>query len=98
MDRFIPEDAFRRWTTEWKEVPEDVIGDEGELAFGEMQQTCDFLENTLLPYVPEHEIVVDLTLAPTLIALALLKLANEYTFIAFHVNKYDADNASVTYL
>jgi hypothetical protein len=98
MDRFIPEDAFRRWTTEWKEVPEDVIGEEGEQAYGELQQTCDFLENTLLPYVPDHEIVVDLTLAPTLIALALSKLAHEYTLISFHVNKYDSGDASVTYL
>ncbi|MHA1769391.1 MAG: hypothetical protein ACTSV3_06015 [Candidatus Thorarchaeota archaeon] len=98
MDRFIPEDAFRRWTTEWREIPEDVMGGEGEMEYGELQGTCDFIENALLPYVPQHEIVVDLTLAPTLIALALMRIAHEYTLEVFHVNRYDAENADITYL
>ena len=97
MDRFIPDDAFRVWTTQWKEVPEEVTGGEDELGYGNLQKTYEFLENEILNHLQAHNIIFDLTLGPTLITLAMAKLANEYSTTAFHVSRYDAEDADISY-
>ncbi len=97
MDRFIPDDEFRVWTTEWKEVPEDVMGGEQEYDYGNLQKTYEFLENEILNHLQTHNIIFDLTLGPTLITLAMAKLAHEYSTTAFHVSRYDAEDAEVSY-
>jgi hypothetical protein len=97
MDRFIPDDAFRVWTTEWKEVPELVMGGEEEFDYGSLQRTYEFLENEILNHLPAHDIVFDLTLGPTLITLAMAKIATEYSTTAFQVSTYDTADAEVSY-
>jgi DNA-binding transcriptional ArsR family regulator len=97
MDRFIPDDAFRVWTTQWKEVPEEVTGGEDELGYGNLQKTYEFIENEILNHLPAHDMIFDLTLGPTLITLAMAKLAHEYSTTAFHVSRYDAADADVSY-
>lgn len=97
MDRFIPDDAFRVWTTEWKEVPEQVMGGVDELDYGNLQKTYEFIENEILNHLPTHNLVFDLTLGPHLITLAMAKLASEYSATAFHVSTYDAEDADVSY-
>lgn len=97
LDRFIPDDAFRVWTTEWREVPDTVTGTGESLEYGDLQGTCDFLEDTLLKHLPDHDFVIDLTLGPPLVALAMAKLATEYSITAFHVSNYDVSNAEVSY-
>jgi hypothetical protein len=97
MDRFIPDDAFRVWTTIWKEVPEEVMGGVDEMDYGNLQMTYEFLENEILNHLPTHNIIFDLTLGPPLITLAMAKLATEYSTRAFHVSRYDAEDAEVSY-
>ncbi len=97
LDRFIPDDAFRVWTTEWNEVPDDVTGTGESQEYGNLQGTCDFLEDTILKYVLDHDIVIDLTLGPPLVVLAMSKLAYEYSITAFHVTSYNANNAEISY-
>ncbi len=97
LDRFIPDDAFRVWTTEWKEVPDDFTGTDESQEYGNLQGTCDFLEDTILKHIYDHNIVFDLTLGPTLLALAMAKLASEYSITAFHVTSYDINDAEVSY-
>ena len=97
MDRFIPDDAFRVWTTEWKEVPEDVMGGESEMDYGNLQKTYEFIENEILNHLPSHNLIFDLTLGPALITLAMAKLASEYSAKAFQVSRYDAEDAEVSY-
>jgi hypothetical protein len=97
VDRFIPDDAFRRWTTEWIEVPDEVIGTDDENEYGHLQGTFDFMETGIIDNIFVHDIVIDLTLGPSLIALALAKLAAEYSITAFHVTRYDRTNAEISY-
>ncbi|MHA1950488.1 MAG: helix-turn-helix domain-containing protein [Candidatus Thorarchaeota archaeon] len=97
MDRFIPDDAFRVWTTEWKEVPEEVTGGEEEPGYGNLQKTFEFLENEILKHLQSHNMIFDLTLGPTLITLAMAKLANEYSTIAFQVSRYNVEDAEISY-
>jgi len=97
MDRFIPDDAFRVWTTEWKEVPELAMGGEEEFDYGSLRRTYEFLENEILNHLPAHDMVFDLTLGPTLITLAMAKLATEYSTTAFQVSTYDTADAEVSY-
>ena len=97
MDRFIPDDAFRVWTTEWREVPEQVMGGEKDHDYGNLQKTYEFLENEILNHLSAYNIVFDLTLGPPLITLAMAKLATEYNTAAFQVSRYDASDAEVSY-
>jgi hypothetical protein len=97
LDRFIPDDAFRVWTTEWIEVPDTFTGTGESQDYGDLQGTCDFIEDTLLKHLPDHDFVIDLTLGPPLVALAMAKLATEYSITAFHVTNYDVSNAEVSY-
>jgi hypothetical protein len=97
VDRFIPDEAFRRWTTEWREVPDDLTGTDEEREYGNLQETCDFIENTILSYLPTHDMVFDLTVGPTLIALALSKLATEYSIPAFHATRYNTEESEISY-
>ncbi|MFW9975563.1 MAG: hypothetical protein ACFFDQ_09880 [Candidatus Thorarchaeota archaeon] len=97
VDRFIPDDAFRRWTTEWREVPENVTRTEDEREYGSLQMTVDFIENELLNHIQTNDIVFDLTLGPRLITLAMAKLATEYSITAFHVSTYDASDAEISH-
>ena len=97
MDRFIPDDAFRVWTTEWREVPEEVMGGEQEHDYGNLQKTYEFIENEILNHLPTHSIIFDLTLGPTLLTLAMARMAHEYSTTAFHVSRYDAADAEVSY-
>jgi DNA-binding transcriptional ArsR family regulator len=97
VDRFIPDDAFRRWTTEWIEVPDEVTGTEEETEYGHLQGTADFLEAAIIDNIFIHDMVIDLTLGPSLISLALAKLSAEYSITAFHVTRYDATNSELSY-
>ncbi len=97
VDRFIPDDAFRVWTTEWKEVPVEVMGGEGEMDYGNLQKTYEFIENEILNHIQTHNLVFDLTLGPTLITLAMAKIAHEYSTTAFQVSRYDVADAEVSY-
>jgi hypothetical protein len=97
MDRFIPDDAFRVWTTIWREVPEEVMGGVDEMDYGNLQMTYEFIENEILNHLPTHNIIFDLTLGPPLITLAMAKLATEYSTKAFHVSRYDAEDTEVSY-
>ncbi|MFW9810941.1 MAG: hypothetical protein ACFFF9_00640 [Candidatus Thorarchaeota archaeon] len=97
LDRFIPDDAFRVWTTEWVEVPDTVTGTREAQEYGDLQGTCDFIEDTLLKHLFDYDFVFDLTLGPTLVALAMAKLATEYSINAFHVTNYDASDAELSY-
>jgi DNA-binding transcriptional ArsR family regulator len=97
VDRFIPDDAFRVWTTEWREVPVEVMGGEGEMDYGNLQKTYEFIENEILNHIQSHNLVFDLTLGPTLITLAMAKIANEYSTTAFQVSRYDVADAEVSY-
>ena len=97
VDRFIPDDAFRRWTTEWREVPDEVTGTEEATEYGHLQGTVDFLEEAVVDNIFNHDMVFDLTLGPSLISLALAKLASEYSITAFHVTRYDASNSEISY-
>ncbi|MFX1481968.1 MAG: hypothetical protein ACFFCP_02145, partial [Promethearchaeota archaeon] len=65
--------------------------------YGDLQGTCDFLEDTILHHINENNFVFDLTLGPTLVTLAMAKLAREYSITAFHVSSYDAENAEISY-
>jgi hypothetical protein len=97
VDRFIPDDAFRRWTTEWIEVPDEVIGTDDETEYGHLKGTVDFMEAGIIDNIFMHDMVIDLTLGPSLITLALAKLATEYSITAFHVTRYDKTNAEISY-
>ncbi|MCK5265464.1 MAG: hypothetical protein KAR03_07640 [Candidatus Thorarchaeota archaeon] len=96
-DRFIPDDSFRVWTTEWREVPDDVTSTDDEKEYGNLQGTADFLEAAIIDNIFIHDMVIDLTLGPTLISLALAKLSAEYSISAFHVTRYDASNSEISY-
>jgi hypothetical protein len=97
VDRFIPDDAFRRWTTEWIEVPDEVTGTDDESEHGHLQAAVDFMETGIIDNIFNHDMVIDLTLGPSLITLAMGKLASEYAIKAFHVAKYDRSNAEISY-
>lgn len=97
VDRFIPDEGFRRWTTEWREVPDSITGTDEQREYGSLQETCDFIENALLTHLPANDMVFDLTLGPSLIVLALSKIAKDYSIPAFHVTLYDADNSEISY-
>lgn len=97
VDRFIPDDAFRRWTTEWIEVPDEVTGTDDVSEYGNLQGTADFLEAAIIDNIFIHDMVIDLTLGPTLISLALAKLSAEYSITAFHVTRYDVANSDISY-
>ena len=97
VDRFIPDDSFRVWTTEWIEVPDEVTGTEDETEYGHLQGTVNFLEAAIIDNIFTHDMVIDLTLGPTLISLALAKLSAEYSITAFHVTRYDAANSDISY-
>ncbi|MBN2229507.1 MAG: hypothetical protein JW779_07905 [Candidatus Thorarchaeota archaeon] len=97
VDRFIPDDAFRRWTTEWIEVPDEVTGTDDATEYGHLQQTVDFMEAAIIDNIFIHDMVMDLTLGPSLITLAMAKLSTEYSITAFHVTRYDVSNAELSY-
>jgi hypothetical protein len=97
VDRFIPDDAFRRWTTEWIEVPDEVTGTDDETEYGHLNGTVDFMEAGIIDNIFIHDMVIDLTLGPSLITLALAKLATEYSITAFHMTRYDKTNAEISY-
>ncbi|MFW9958739.1 MAG: hypothetical protein ACFFCT_11770 [Candidatus Odinarchaeota archaeon] len=96
-DRFIPDDSFRVWTTEWIEVPDNVIGADDEKEYGNLQKVVDFLESSIIDNIFIHDMVIDLTLGPSLVTLAMAKLAAEYSITAFHVTRYDKTNAEISY-
>jgi hypothetical protein len=78
-------------------VPDTFTGTGESQDYGDLQGTCDFIEDTLLKHLPDHDFVIDLTLGPPLVALAMAKLATEYSITAFHVTNYDVSNAEVSY-
>ena len=97
VDRFIPDEAFRRWTTEWIEVPDEITGTEEATEYGHLQGAVDFMEAAVIDNIFIHDMVIDLTLGPSLIALAMGKISSEYSIPAFHVTRYDATNSEISY-
>jgi hypothetical protein len=95
--RFVPEEAFRVLTTEWIQVPENVTGSDAEREYGNLQETTEFIENAMLNHIQSFNIIFDLTLGPTLLTLAMAKIASEYYTNAFRVSKYDTSSAEVSY-
>jgi len=97
VDRFIPDEAFRRWTTEWIEVPDEITGTEEATEYGHLQKAVDFMEAAVIDNIFNHDMVIDLTLGPSLISLSMGKIASEYLIPAFHVDRYDASDSDISY-
>ncbi|MFW9846914.1 MAG: hypothetical protein ACFFD6_09210 [Candidatus Thorarchaeota archaeon] len=97
LDRFIPDDAFRRWSTEWVEVEDELTGEGEPMVNGNLQGVYEKVGKELLDRITEHDIVIDLTMGPQLLVLAMSWLAHDYSIAAIHVSHYGESGAQISY-
>jgi ribosomal protein S12 methylthiotransferase accessory factor YcaO len=84
-------------TTEWLQVPDDITSADDERDYGDLQGTYEYIENAVLNHIQNFNIVFDLTLGPTLLTLAMARIAHEYSARAFRVSRYDISDSEVNY-
>ncbi|MHA2423524.1 MAG: hypothetical protein ACXAEF_01980 [Candidatus Thorarchaeota archaeon] len=97
IERFVAEGAKSRWDTitQWYDIPEEITGEQEETQHGNLQAVYEFIRDEISEIIPTHDVVVDLSMGTPLTILAMVRLIEEYSLTAIHVENYEDEKARV---
>lgn len=97
IERFVAEGAKSRWDTitQWYDIPEEITGEQEETQHGNLQAVYEFIRDEVAQVVPTHDVIVDLSMGTPLIILAMVRLIEEYSLSAIHIENYEDEKARV---
>lgn len=97
IERFVAEGAKSRWDTitQWYDIPEEITGEQEESRHGNLQAVFEFIRDEVSEVIPTHDVIVDLSMGTPLTLLAMVRLIEEYSLTAIHVENYEDEKARV---
>jgi DNA-binding PadR family transcriptional regulator len=97
LERFVAEGSTKRWSSRWDELPEHIVGYYDGGKQGDLMATYAHIEKILLEEIPEHSVVLDLSTAPPIIAVAFCLLSNDYSIPAIHIKRHTGAKTAITH-
>ncbi|MFW9909786.1 MAG: hypothetical protein ACFFEF_14540 [Candidatus Thorarchaeota archaeon] len=97
LDRFMTGESrgMMDTETEWYDIPVEITSDSEDLQRGNLEAVYSFIRNEVVKVIPTHELVVDLSMGTPLTILALVRLAEEYSLRAIHVESYEDEKGRI---
>jgi DNA-binding PadR family transcriptional regulator len=96
IDRYIPDGTKKRWEEIWHELPIEVAGDNNSGIRGDLMATYQEIEAIILEDITNRECIVDLSMGPPTILVAMHMLANEYSLSAIYVERHEGESNDIT--
>ncbi len=97
LTRHVPDGTTKRWEGIWDELPKEVVGYQDGGVQGDLMATYSHIEKILLEELPGHNVIFDLSTAPSLIGLAFCLLANDYAVTAIYIRRHRARKTTLTH-
>ncbi|TXT53989.1 MAG: hypothetical protein BAJATHORv1_100074 [Candidatus Thorarchaeota archaeon] len=95
LERYIPDGSVRKINDEWHELPLDVAGEFGGGKQGDLDKTYQAIEKIILQDIREYNIILDVSLGPPVISMAMMLLATHYSLDLIYVREYSGKNSEV---
>ena len=94
-ERFVTGDAKSRWDTltEWHDIPAEITAGKEDTQHGNLQAVYKNLRDVFVEVIPEYDVIVDLSMGTPLTLLALIRLVEDYSLTAIHVENYEEERA-----
>jgi DNA-binding transcriptional ArsR family regulator len=96
IQRYVPDDKPRRWKGHWHELPVDVVGDNASGIRGDLMVTYREIENLILEDIMQYDCIIDLSMGPPTLLVAMSMLANEYVLPAIYVRRHEGELDKIT--
>ena len=88
-------EAKSRWDTltEWQDIPAEITAGKEDTQHGNLEAVYDYLREYICAIIPEYDVIVDLSMGTPLTLLALIRLVEDYSLTAIHVENYEEEKA-----
>jgi DNA-binding transcriptional ArsR family regulator len=96
IDRYIPDGIKKRWEETWHELSLDIAGDNSSGIRGNLMATYQEIEGIILEDIVQYDCIMDLSMGPPTILVAMHLLANEYSLTAIYVERHEGESNNVT--
>ncbi|MBD3407861.1 MAG: hypothetical protein GF411_17205 [Candidatus Lokiarchaeota archaeon] len=101
LERYIPDGSIRKIRDQWHELPLEIAGEFGGGKQGDLRLTYNALEAIIFQDIREYNIILDGSLGPPVISMAMMLLSSHYSLDMIYVREYagkDSDIQRVTAL
>jgi hypothetical protein len=96
IQRYVPDDKPRRWKGHWHQLPVDVAGDNASGIRGDLMATYREIESLILEDIIQYDCIMDLSMGPPTLLVAMSMLASEYALQAIYVRRHEGESNGVT--
>jgi DNA-binding transcriptional ArsR family regulator len=96
IEKFIPDGTTKRWTIDWHDIPADITQKDKGKDRGDLTATCQHIEEVIVDDIGDFDLVVDLSIGPPLLVLALTLIAQDYSLNAIYVHSYGDLKTTIT--
>ncbi len=87
LSRFVPNDCKKKWKTSWHEIPDSLLDSTVVEGHGNLKGIYEYIENVVLEDMQEYSLIVDVSMGPAVIVLALFMLAFDYSLEALYLDR-----------
>lgn len=98
IDRYIPDGTKKRWEEVWHELPLEVAGDNTSGIRGDLTATYQEIEQIILDDIRQYDSIMDLSMGPPTILVAMHLLANEYSLPAIYIKRHEGESDNITHV
>ncbi|MFW9921297.1 MAG: hypothetical protein ACFFED_16975 [Candidatus Thorarchaeota archaeon] len=97
LDRFMTGESRGQMDieTEWIDIPVEITTEHEDTQHGNLQAVYEFIRNEVVKVIPTHNVLIDLSIGTPLTILGMIRLAEEYSITAIHVDNYEDERAKV---
>jgi len=87
LSRFIPNDCDKSWETTWHEIPDTLLHSTVVEGHGNLEGIYEHIEKMVLQDMEKYNLIVDVSMGPAVIVLALFMLASDYSLEAVYLDR-----------
>ncbi|MBD3157666.1 MAG: hypothetical protein GF309_02650 [Candidatus Lokiarchaeota archaeon] len=87
LSRFIPNDCDGSWETTWHEIPDTLLHSTVVEGHGNLEGIYEHIEKIALQDMKKYNLIVDVSMGPAVIVLALFMLASDYSLEAVYLDR-----------
>jgi DNA-binding transcriptional ArsR family regulator len=98
IQRYVSDDKPRRWKSHWHELSVDIAGDNTSGISGDLIATYREIENLILEDIMQYDCIIDLSMGPPTLLVAMSMLANEYSLPAIYIKRYEGESINITHV
>lgn len=87
LSRFVPNDCKKKWETSWHDIPDSLLHSTVVEGHGNLKGIYEHIESIALEDIQEYSLIVDVSMGPAVMVLALFMLASDYSLQALYLDR-----------